>query len=67
MFRIIVLVLAVTCIVTGVQLPIIEQELNQWNSENACINTLIKAGVERKDIIRNHGTCIGVLRSNSPT
>ena len=57
--------LAVACIVIGVQLPVIEQELNQWNAENTCINSLVKSGVKRKDIIRNHGTCIGVLRSNS--
>ena len=63
MFRIIILMLAVTCIVTGVQLPVIEQELNQWNAENACINSLVKSGVERSNIMRNHGTCYGILRA----
>lgn len=63
MFRIIILMLAVTCIVTGVQLPVIEQELDQWNAENTCINSLVKSGVERRDIIRNHGTCYGILRA----
>lgn len=63
MYRIIILILAVTCIVTGVQLPVIEQELNQWNAENACINSLVKSGVERSDIMRKHGTCYGILRA----
>ena len=67
MIRILVLAFGITCISLGIGLPKIVETLNQWNTENACINTLIKVGVERKNIIRNHGTCIGVLRSNSPT
>lgn len=67
MIRIIVLAFGITCISLGIGLPQIVETLNQWEAENACINTLIKGGVERKDIIRNHGTCIGVLRSNSST
>lgn len=63
MYRISILMLAVACIVIGVQLPVIEQELNQWNAENACINSLVKSGVERSDIMRNHGTCYGILRA----
>ena len=63
MYRIIILILAITCIVAGVQLPLIEQELNQWNTENTCINSLVKSGIERSDIMRNHGTCYGILRA----
>ena len=63
MYLIIILILAVTCIVTGVQLPVIEQELNQWNAENTCINSLVKSGVERSNIMRNRGTCYGILRA----
>lgn len=65
MYRIIILILAITCIVTGVYLPVIEQELNQWDAENDCINSLVKSGVERSDIMRNHGTCYGILRAKS--
>lgn len=32
-------------------------ESAKWDSENACIASLVSEGVERSDIIRNDGLC----------
>lgn len=33
-----------------------------WEMENACIRNLVSEGIERKDIIRNNGSCEMVIK-----